>query len=116
MEDVTIWHNPRCSKSRASMEILRARGVAPRVVEYLEAPPSAAEIREVLGMLGLSPRALMRTNEAEYSELGLDGVEDETALIQAMVEHPILIQRPIVIRDGRAVIGRPPEEVVSLLE
>ena len=116
MNDVTIWHNRRCSKSRATMAILEERGIDPNTVNYLDETPGADEIKQVLAMLGFAPRELMRTNEAVYKELGLAEVTDDEALVRAMVENPILIQRPIVIKDGRAVIGRPPERVVSILE
>lgn len=111
-----LYHNPRCSKSRDALALLRARGVEPELVAYLDQPPSPAELRELLDMLDLPARALLRTGEAEYAELGLD---DETlsdaALIAAMAAHPHLIERPIFVHTGRAVIGRPPERVLELL-
>jgi arsenate reductase len=112
-----ILHNPRCSKSRATLERLRAAGVEPAITEYLSAPPTAARLRAILDALGLDdPRALMRTQEPIYAELGLAEVQAPDALLEAMTRHPILIERPIVIRDGtRAVIGRPPETVDTLL-
>jgi len=113
---VTIYHNPRCSKSRQTLALLEERGIAPRVVRYLETPPDAAEIKRVLGLLGLSARALLRTGEAAYKENGLDDPAlGEDALIAAMVADPILIQRPIVISDGKACIGRPPDAVLEIL-
>lgn len=116
MSDVTIWHNQQCSKSRAAMAVLEENGLDPNVVHYLDEPLSADQIKQVLSMLGFSPRELMRTNEAAYKELGLAEVTDDEALVRAMVENPILIQRPIVISNGRAVLGRPPESVVSILK
>ncbi len=113
---VTIYHNPRCSKSRQTLALLQQRGIEPEIVEYLKTPPSRARLKALLGMLGLEPRELMRRKEAPYQELGLeDGSLDNEALIAAMVENPILIERPIVVRGERAVIGRPPEAVLELL-
>ncbi len=119
---VTIWHNPRCSKSRQTLQLLQERGIEPEIVKYLETPPSADEIREVLNLLGLSSaRELMRKKEKEYKELNLaDASKSEDDLIRAMVEHPRLIERPVVIvEDGkgkRAALGRPPENVLALFE
>jgi len=113
---VTIWHNPRCAKSREALKLLEAEGIEPAVVKYLDETPSAAQIRELLAMLGVGARDLMRTKEKLYRELGLKSVAEEEALIAAMVKHPKLIERPVVIKDGRAVIGRPPEKVISLLK
>ena len=113
---VTIYHNPRCSKSRATLRLLEERGIAPEIVEYLKTPPDAATLDELLTKLGLEPRDLMRRKEAPYREHGLD---DETltreALIAAMVADPILIERPIVVSGGRAALGRPPEAVLDIL-
>ena len=112
----TIYHNPRCSKSRQTLQILEEKGVDTDIVEYLKTPPSRAQLEEILGMLGIEPRELMRRKESEYKELGLDDASlGREALIQAMVEHPRLIERPIVIRDGKAIIGRPPEKVLELV-
>lgn len=111
-----LYHNPRCSKSRGALELLRARGVEPQIVAYLDTPPSAAELRGLLAMLGLPARSLLRAGEEIYGELGLaDPSLDEAALIDAMVRHPRLIERPIFVHRGKAVIGRPPENVLSLL-
>ncbi len=112
-----IYHNPRCSKSRQTLQRLRDAGVEPAITEYLTSPPTAERLRTILGLLGLDdPRALMRTNEALYAELGLAGVDAPDALVDAMAAHPILIERPIVIRDDtRAVLGRPPDNVDALL-
>lgn len=112
---VTIYHNPRCSKSRQTLALLRERGVEPTVVEYLKTPPDEATIRALLTKLGLAPRALMRVKESVYRDLGLKGVTDADALIRAMAENPILIERPIVVAGDRAVLGRPPEAVLDIL-
>ena len=112
----TIYHNPRCSKSRAALALLRERGVEPEVVEYLKDPPDAATLSALLDMLGLSPRELMRTKEPEYRERQLDdpGLSRD-ALIAAMVANPRLIERPILVKDGRAALGRPPEKLLEIL-
>jgi arsenate reductase (glutaredoxin) len=116
MSDVTIWHNPRCSKSRQTLALLEARGLAPRVVAYLNEPPTAKELDGVLRLLGLEPRELMRKKEAPYAELGLDDERlTRDALIDAMVRHPILIERPLVIHGQAARLGRPPEKVLEIL-
>ena len=113
---VTIYHNPRCGKSRATLELVRGKGVEPEVVEYLKCTPSFAEIENFLELLGLEPRELMRKGESIYKEAGLaDANLDRRALIQAMVDNPILIERPIVIANGKAAIGRPPEKVLEIL-
>ena len=116
MAKVTIWHNPRCSKSRNSMTLLEEKGVDAEVVKYLDTPPTKEELKTLLSQLGMSARELMRTSESIYKELGLKEVEDEEKLIEAMVENPKLIERPVVIKDGKAVIGRPIENVVELLK
>lgn len=111
-----IYHNPRCSKSRQTLELLRDRQGEPDIVEYLKTPPDADELSDILDLLGLEPRQLMRTKEAEYKENGLDDPSLSRAqLIAAMVAHPKLIERPIVIKDGKAAIGRPPEAVLEIL-
>jgi len=114
---VTIYHNPRCSKSRATMEILAEKDIEPVVVEYLKTPPDAATLESLLESLGMEPRDLMRKKESVYGELGLDDESlDRAALIQAIVENPILMERPIVVADDGAVrIGRPPETVLEIL-
>ena len=115
MSDVTVWFNPNCSKCRTVQGILAERGVDADYVRYLEQTPTRAELEAVLGMLGTDdPRAIMRTGEAVYKELDLAGAGRD-ALLDAMVAHPILIERPIVLRGDRAVIGRPPENVLDLL-
>jgi arsenate reductase len=112
-----ILHNPRCSKSRQALQRLHDAGVEPVVVDYLAAPPSRARLERILRLLGTDdPRAIMRTGEAVYRELDLAHVTDRARLLAALVAHPILIERPIVIRDdARAVVGRPPERVDELL-
>lgn len=113
---VTIYHNPRCSKSRQTLQLLEDRGIQPNVVEYLKTPPTAEELDTILNLLNLAPRDLMRKNEKEYKEYGLDNPNlDRPALIAAMAAHPILIERPIVLANGKAVIGRPPENVAGIL-
>jgi arsenate reductase (glutaredoxin) len=116
VSEVRIYHNPRCSKSRATLALLEERGIAPEVVEYLKTPPSVAELSGILDALGLEPRELMRRDEVEYGALGLDRAElGRDELIAAMVANPKLIERPIVVRDGKAAIGRPPEAVLAVL-
>ena len=114
--DITIWHNPRCSKSRGALELLHGRGIQPHVIDYRENPPDARELSRVLDLLHIQPRELMRRDEPEYAQLKLDQPSlTRDQLIAAMVAHPILIQRPIVIANGKAAIGRPPEAVLSIL-
>lgn len=116
MKKVTIWHNPRCSKSRETLALLQARNIDPEIVEYLRTPPSEAEIAHVLTLLALKPRDLMRNNESVYQELKLDDQSlTQQALISAMHRHPILIQRPVVLTDNKARVGRPPEAVLEIL-
>jgi arsenate reductase len=113
---VVIYHNPRCSKSRQALELLKSRGVEPEVVKYLDTPPDQATLEQVLEMLGMQPRDLMRKKEKEYRELGLDDPDlSRQQLIAAMVSHPKLIERPIVVKDGKAALGRPPEQVLEVL-
>ncbi|MGD9537291.1 MAG: arsenate reductase (glutaredoxin) [Alphaproteobacteria bacterium] len=115
-EAVIIYHNPRCGKSRATLELLRERGIEPQVVEYLKTPPGAKQLGEIIDKLGIEPRALLRKGEAAYKEAGLDDPKlSRTRLIAAMVEHPILIERPIVVKGNKARIGRPPEAVLAIL-
>ncbi len=113
---VTIWHNPRCSKSRQTLKLLTERGIEPAIVEYLKTPPSPDELRDALDKLNLAPRELMRRREPPYKGEGLD---DETlpddVLLQAMHDHPALIERPVVLAGGRAALGRPPERVLDIL-
>jgi len=113
---VTIYHNPKCSKSRQALQLLRDRGIEPRIVQYLKTPPDATTLETLLRKLGKRPRDLLRRKEAAYGELGLaDSGLDDAALIRAMVENPILIERPIVVHGTKAALGRPPEEVLKIL-
>jgi len=113
---VTIYHNPRCSKSRQTLQLLRDRGIEPKIIEYLNTPPDTATLDGYLSKLGLEPRELMRRKEAPYKALNLaDESLSRAALIRAMVENPILIERPIVVSDGKVALGRPPESVLEIL-
>lgn len=114
--NVTIYHNPGCSKSRRTLALLRERGVEPRIIEYLDNPPNPEELDRILRLLDLEPRALMRTGEPPYRALGLsDPAMSREALIKAMCASPILMQRPIVLANGKAAVGRPPESVLEIL-
>lgn len=116
MKKVTIWHNPRCSKSRETLKLLQDNNIDPEVVEYLKAPPSEQQIRDVLKLLALEPRKFMRTAESVYQEHRLDDPTlSDAELIAAMHRNPILIQRPVVIANGQARIGRPPDAVLEIL-
>lgn len=113
---VTIYHNPRCSKSRQTLALLEERGIAPTVVRYLDEPPDPATLERLLARLGMEPRQLMRRQESVYEELGLDRADlSAGTLIRAMSEHPILIERPIVVTDRGVALGRPPENVLAIL-
>jgi|TARA_B100002003_G_C13839157_1_gene411937 arsenate reductase len=113
---VTIYHNPQCSKSRQTLQLLRDKGVEPDIVEYLKSPPDAKTLAGLLKKLGLVPRELMRRKEAAYKENGLaDNSLDDATLIDGMISNPILIERPIVVNGGRAALGRPPEAVLDIL-
>ena len=116
MSNVQIWHNPRCSKSRNGLNILEENGIKTEVIKYLDTSHTHEEISNLLKMLGMSARELMRTKEAIYKELELKNENDEDKLIQAMVENPKLIERPIVIKDDKAVIGRPIENIMELVK
>lgn len=116
MTDLTLYHNPRCSKSRGALELLEQRGLTPTIVRYLETPPDAATLKALLGKLGIAPRQLLRSGEDEYKALDLaNPALTDTQLIDAMVQHPKLIERPILVAGGKAVIGRPPEKVLEIL-
>ena len=116
MAAVTLYHNPRCSKSRQTLQLLHERGLQPAVVEYLKTPPDTSTLSGLLKMLDMAPRDLMRKGEKAYKELGLaDASLSDDQLVQAMVDNPILIERPIVVTDGRAALGRPPESVLAIV-
>ena len=115
MTTITIWHNTRCSKSRTALALLEERGVEPKKVKYLETPPTESDIRHVLSMLGVSAIDLMRRGETTFKELNLSSDTSEDDLISAMASHPILIERPVIISATQAVIGRPPENALTLL-
>ncbi|MCE4054182.1 arsenate reductase (glutaredoxin) [Pseudomonas sp. Au-Pse12] len=116
MTDLTLYHNPRCSKSRGALELLEQRGLAPTVVRYLETPLDASQLRSLLAKLGLSARQLLRTGEDEYKSLNLaDQSLSEEQLIAAIAEHPKLMERPILEAGDKAIIGRPPENVLEIL-
>ena len=112
---IKIYHNPKCSKSRNTLALLEEQGVEAEVIKYLETPPSKEELKALLKMLGMGARELMRTKEDIYKELGLKDIEDEEALMDAMVANPKLIERPIIVKGERAVLGRPPNKVEKLL-
>lgn len=113
---VKIYHNPRCGKSRQTLQLLKEQGVEPEIIEYLKTPPSPEELDDILQKLDMEPRQLMRKKEAEYKANDLDDAAlDRQALIAAMVNNPILIERPIVVANGKAAIGRPPEDVLAIL-
>lgn len=112
--DVTIYHNPRCTKSRDTLALLEKHGLAPRVIEYLKTPPSAADLKSILAALGLKAADIVRKKEA--AEAGVDLALPEDKLIAAMVKHPIIIERPIVVAGKAAVLGRPPENVLTLID
>jgi len=114
MSTYTIWHNPRCSKSRQTLGILEEKGIEAEVVKYLEKTLSVEELKEILKKLNISARELMRTKEDEYKSLDLKSENDEEKLLEAMANHPKLIERPIVIKGEKAVLGRPPEKVLEL--
>ncbi len=114
-EQIVVWHNPRCSKSRNGIKYLDEKGVEYEIRRYLDEPPTVEELKRVLKKLGMSPRELMRTKEAIYRELGLKEVTDEAKLIEAMAEHPKLIERPIVIRGEKAVVARPENKIDEIL-
>ncbi|RKZ77853.1 MAG: arsenate reductase (glutaredoxin) [Gammaproteobacteria bacterium] len=116
MSAISIYHNPRCSKSRQTLALLEQQGVKPEIVEYLKTPPTADELDTILGQLGINARELLRKTEAIYKELNLaDKTLTDQQLIQAMCEHPKLIERPIVIHNGKAKVGRPPEAVLEII-
>lgn len=116
MSAISIYHNPRCSKSRQTLALIEQQGVKLEIIEYLKTPPTADELNTILGQLGINARELLRKTEAVYKELNLaDKTLTEQQLVQAMCEHPKLIERPIVIHNGKAKIGRPPEAVLDII-
>lgn len=116
MTELTLYHNPRCSKSRSALELLEERGLNPTVVRYMETPPSAAELKQIIARLGISARELLRSGEDEYRDLNLaDPALTDAQIIDAMATHPRLIERPILVAGDVAVVGRPPEKVLEIL-
>lgn len=113
--NITIYHNPACSKSRATLDLLRAKGITPNIIEYLKSPPSEDDLKTILNLLDISAHELARSKEPAWQEAGLGEDPDEETILAAMVQYPILIERPIVIRGEHAVIGRPPENVNILI-
>ena len=113
---ITLYHNPKCSKSRQTLELLKQNGITPVIIEYLKTPPTAETLKAILGQLGWAPRDLMRKKEAVYAENGLDDPSlTDDDLIDFMIKHPILIEHPIVLANGKAALGRPPEQVLNIL-
>ena len=114
---VTIYHNPDCSKSRHTLELLREHGITPTIIEYLKSPPTAGQLREILGQLGIAPRDLMRKKESIYAECKLNNSSlSDDDQIDFMIKYPILIERPIVLANGKAALGRPPAQVLEILD
>jgi arsenate reductase len=114
---VTIYHNPRCSKSRETMALLAARGIKPEIIEYLKTPPDETALKQLLNALGMTARQLLRTKEGAYTETGLNNPKlTDAQILKTMVAHPALIERPIVVADGKAAIGRPPENILKILK
>ena len=116
MASVTIYHNPKCSKSRETLALLRERGVEPRIVEYLKAPPTVAELKSIVAKLGIRPEALVRKGEEIYTARYARRKLSDAEWIAALVDNPILLERPIVVTDRKAAVGRPPERVLSLID
>ncbi len=110
-----IYYNPKCSKCRMTLELLKEKGSEPEIVEYLNDVPSKSKLKDILTQLGLSANLLLRKNEPDYQQAGLSETSTEDEIINAMAEHPILIERPIVVHNGKAAIGRPPEKVLEIL-
>lgn len=115
-DEITIYHNPRCSKSRQTLALLREHGVEPKIVEYLKDPPTQTRIRTLIKQLGIEPHALVRAKEAAYKESGLSRESSANDIVQAIAENPVLLERPVVVRGDQAAIGRPPENVLPLLK
>ncbi len=117
MSDFNILHNPRCSKSRQTLELLQENGVEPNIIKYLEIPPSEAQINDIVTLLGVSPRDILRKKEAEYKESGLDNQDlSDKEVIALMVKYPKVIERPIVFSEKAAAVGRPPENVLDIIK
>ena len=113
---VIIYHNPKCNKSRQTLELLNRQGIKPTIIEYLKTPPSSKKLKKIIELLGFTPRNLIRKQETTYTENKLENLSlSDDDLIEAMARHPILIERPIVIVNNKAVIGRPPEEVLKII-
>jgi arsenate reductase len=115
-DNVLIYHNPRCSKSRQALALLRERGMEPKVVEYLVEPPSESRVKELIRLLGIEPHALVRSKEAEYAKHGLSKRSSAAEVARAIAADPILLERPVVVAGKRAALGRPPEKVLELFE
>ncbi|MFM2482303.1 arsenate reductase (glutaredoxin) [Celerinatantimonas sp. YJH-8] len=116
MSEITIYHNPRCSKSRETLKLLEQQGITPTIIEYLKTPPDAATLKGLLQKLGYSPMQLMRQKESLFTELNIaDQPLSDAELIDIMIAHPKLIERPIVVHGNKAIIGRPPEQVLTIL-
>jgi arsenate reductase len=116
MTDLKIYHNPRCSKSRQTLALIEEKGLTPTIIRYLESPPDTAEISDLLMKLGISARALLRQGEQDYKDQNLKNTQlSEAELIDAMATHPKLIERPIVVKNNKAILGRPPENVLDLI-
>lgn len=116
MSAVTIYHNPKCNSSRTALSLIREKGIEPTIIEYLKTPPSRAELKSIVKRMGVSPRALLRTKEAPYAELKLDNPKlSDDQIIDAMIAHPILINRPIVATKKGVRLGRPPDTVLEIL-
>jgi len=116
MTQITLYHNPRCSKSRQTLQLLNERGIEPEIIEYLKTPPSIAQLKKILKLLNIKPRQLMRTQEAPYKTLDLENQDKrDEALIEALHNNPVLMERPVVIANHRAVIARPPEKVFEIV-
>ena len=114
---VTIYHNPKCAKSRATLKLLETHAIEPTIIEYLKTPPSKTELAKLAKLLGMEPRALLRTKEPEYKQAGLaDPKLSDSAILQAMIKYPKLIERPIVVTGRKAALGRPPENVLKILK
>ncbi len=112
---VTIYHNPRCSKSRQTLQLLQDKGIEPTIIEYLKTSPDQTEIKNILRLLNKPLKDVVRSNEESFKQLGLNLESPDDELIQAIVDHPVLLQRPIVVANGKAAIGRPPESVLEIL-